>query len=192
MRKIITLILGLAFTLGAYAQVEGSYAYVTKQNVNLREGPSTSSKAIGKANLGDIHPIEEKIGDWYVIEISEGPDSWYPCISAQFVKVLNSNEMTPEALSSSYSFDDGGNYGMLEFEKDKTDEWGNDWYRFNILVKNRQMQEQGGSGVIENRSESVLYIGNSIMNPEDYVDYPVVYDKSQNLLWYAGYLWKKD
>ncbi len=81
---------------------------------------------------------------------------------------------------------------MLEFEKDKTDEWGNDWYRFNILVKNRQMQEQGGSGVIENRSESVLYIGNSIMNPEDYVDYPVVYDKSQNLLWYAGYLWKKD
>lgn len=192
MRTIITLILGLSLTIAAYAQEDLSYAYVTKSNVNLRQGPSTSSKVVGKANSGDIHRIDKKIGDWYRIEIDEGPESWLSCISSQFVKVLNSTEMTPEVLSYSYSFEDGDIYGMLNFEKDKTDEWGNDWYRCNILVKNRQWQEQGGNGIIDNRSESVIYLGTSINNPEDYLDYPVVYDKDQNLLWYAGYLWNKD
>lgn len=192
MKKIIFLLMALTMALGASAQDETPYAYVTKSNVNLREKPSTAGKVFGKASKGDIYRIDgEKQGDWYQIEVSDGPDSWFPFISSQFVKVLNSSPMTKADLDKTYSFDDGNVYGVLYFEKDKTDEWGNDWYRYNILIKNRELQEMGGTGLIENKSDSVLYIDN-IMHPEDYADYPVVRDRNQGLLWYAGFLWKED
>lgn len=192
MKKITFFLMAMTLVLGAYAQDETPYAYVTNQNVNLREKPSTSGKLFGKASQGDIYRIDgEKQGDWFQIEVSNGPDSWFPFISSQFVKVLNSTPMTEADLDKTYSFDDGNVYGLLSFEKDKTDQWGNTWYRYNILIKNRELQEMGGTGIIENKSESVLYLDN-IMQPEDYVDYPVVYDKNQGLLWYAGFLWNEN
>lgn len=191
MKKTISLLLGMAIAAGAYAQEESKFVYVTKSGVNLRQDPSATSSVVGKANIGDIHRIENAHGDWYRIEIAEGPDSWFPCISAQFVRVLDNSAVTEDDLKSSYSFEDGDNYGMLSFEKEPNDEWGNKRYRCDILVKNRQLQESGGTGVVDNRSESVLYFDN-IMQPEAYAEYSVVYDKAQGLLWYGGYLWKKD
>lgn len=184
--------MSLTLALGAYAQDETSFAYVTKSNVNLREKPSTSARIFDKASKGDIYLIcGEKQGDWYQIEVSNGPDSWFPFVSSQLVKVLNSTPMTKADLDKTYSFDDGTVYGILYFEKDKTDEWGNLWYRYNVLIKNRELQEMGGTGIVESKSNSVLYIDN-IMNPEEYCDYPVVYDRKQGLLWYDGFLWNED
>lgn len=193
MVRLTSLLLALTMAFGTYAQEESSssFAYVTKSNVNLRENPTTSSRVVGKANMGDIHRIEENHGAWYRIEISEGPESWYPCISAQFVKVLNNSVVPESALESTYSFDDGNIYGVLYFEKDGKDQWNNEWYQYHLIIKNRELQESGGTGVIDNSSGKVMYL-NNIMQPDEYMDYPVVYDQRQSLLWYAGFLWNKD
>ncbi len=192
MKKLATLLLATAFTFTAFAEETESYAYVIKSNVNLRSEPSTQSKVHGKASKGDIYRIENIEGDWLRIEVFENMmDSYFPCISSQFVKILNNNPVTEDALSSTFSFEDGDLFGVLFFEKENKDEWGNDRYRYTKLIKNREFMEQGGTGVVDNTSECVLYIDN-IMQPEDFVEYPVVYDKEQGLLWYAGFLWKED
>lgn len=192
MRKLIAIIMSMALTVGAFAQETSSYAYVAKQNVNLRDKPSTSGKVLGKTSGGDIYRIQgEKQGDWYQIEVSEGPDSWFPFISSQFVKVLNQSDMTEKDLEKTFFFEDGDVYGMLDFEKEKTDQYCNTWYRYNKIIKNREFQEMGGTGVLENQSGIVLFL-DYLIQPEDYLDYPVVYDKNQGLLWYAGFLWKEE
>lgn len=62
MKKIIlSLIVGIA----SLSIAADDYIYLTKNDVNLREAPSTSAPVVEKGKLGTIFVVEEKKDGWY-------------------------------------------------------------------------------------------------------------------------------
>ncbi|ACV64338.1 N-acetylmuramoyl-L-alanine amidase [Desulfofarcimen acetoxidans DSM 771] len=52
-----------------------SVASVNGDNINVREGPGTTSDIVGELNKGDSVTVLEKSGDWYKVKLSNG-DGW--------------------------------------------------------------------------------------------------------------------
>lgn len=193
MKHLTIILLALVSAFASFAQEVTSYAYVTKSNVNLRTQPSTSSAVFGKAEFGNIYLVMQTKGDWTQIEVSNGPDSDYPWISSKFVETLNHTGFPKEKLDASFSYEDGPDFGMLSFENAGKDEYDNDLIRYSYWIKNRDMQNDGGTGIVVNESGTVLYLG-SLSQPEQYMDEvgSAIYDEKKGLLWYGGFLWKED
>ncbi len=42
-----------------------TYIYLTKDNVNLRESPSTTAPVLGKGRQGTVFEVRESQGGWY-------------------------------------------------------------------------------------------------------------------------------
>lgn len=193
MRIILSLLVACALALGAFAQDDAEttrFAYVKASGVNLRIEPSTSSIVAAKADHGDMYLITDSNGDWLQIEDSNGPESDFYWISSKFVDILNYDLFPEEKLNSLYDFDDGVNFGMLEFQKNGMDEYGNTVVEYSCLVKNRELQESGGNGVMINEAGKVLYLGGGTLTPpEGWEDYPLVFDKKQGKLYFLGLLW---
>lgn len=55
----------LAIVIASLSIVADDYIYLTKDNVNLREAPSTSAPIAGKGKLGTVFVVEEKKDGWY-------------------------------------------------------------------------------------------------------------------------------
>lgn len=49
---------------------------VKVNNANVRSGPSTRNRIVGKANYGELVRTREKRGGWVRVERSEGPSGW--------------------------------------------------------------------------------------------------------------------
>ena len=60
-RTIICFAIGMA----SLSMAADDYIYLTKNNVNLREAPSTSAPVVEKGNLGTIFVVEEAQTGWY-------------------------------------------------------------------------------------------------------------------------------
>lgn len=196
MRIILSLLVACALALGAFAQDDAEttrFAYVKASGVNLRIEPSTSSIVAGKADHGDMYLITDSNGDWLQIEDSNGPESDFYWISSKFVDILNYDLFPEEKLNSLYDFDDGVNFGMLEFQKNGVDEYGNTVVEYSYMVKNRELQESGGNGVVLNEAGKMLYLGGGTLTaPEGWEDYPLVFDKKQGKLYFCGLLWQAE
>lgn len=177
---------------------DSAFVYVTGQTVNLRQEPNTTGKILGTANLGDIYPVNDMDGDyviqgdWIQIETLGGdaksPYSQFPYINTKFVKVLNNDEISLEVLETGFMFDDGINFGFLEFQNPE-----NGQITYSLMVKNREMQESGGNGVIDSQYSTIRFSNGNLSNPEPWIDVTgsAVYDSESGLLWFAGYLWEQ-
>lgn len=94
MKQILAIIICVMSVATSLA--DSAFVYVTGKTVNLRQEPSTSSKILGTANLGDIYPVNDMDGesviqgDWIQIETlggdAESPYSLFPYINRNFVK----------------------------------------------------------------------------------------------------------
>lgn len=60
-RILICAVIGVA----SMSMMAESYIYLSKNNVNLREAPSTSSPIAGKRKQGTVFVVEEKKDGWY-------------------------------------------------------------------------------------------------------------------------------
>lgn len=177
---------------------DSAFVYVTGKTVNLRQEPNTTGSILGTANLGDIYPVNDMDGDsviqgdWIQIETlgadAEGPYSQFPYINRNFVKILNNDEIPLEALEAGFMFDDGVNFGFLEFQNPE-----NGQITYSLMVKNREMQESGGNGVIDSQYSTIRFSNGNLSNPEPWIDVTgsAVYDSESGLLWFAGYLWEQ-
>lgn len=196
MKLILSLLVACALALGAFAQDDAEttrFAYVKASGVNLRSKPSPTSTVVGKADQGNIYLVSESNGDWLLVEDSNGPESDYYWISSKFVDILNYDLFPEEKLNSTYEFDDGVNFGMLEFQKNGVDEYGNTVVEYSYMVKNRELQESGGNGVVLNEAGKMLYLGGGTLTaPEGWEDYPLVFDKKQGKLYFCGLLWQAE
>lgn len=115
MKQILAIIICVMSVATSLA--DSAFVYVTGKTVNLRQEPSTSSKILGTANLGDIYPVSDMgdnvnsaiKGDWIQIETlggdAESPYSQFPYINTKFVKVLNNDEIPLEVLEAGFMFD---------------------------------------------------------------------------------------
>lgn len=198
MKQILTIIICVMAVATSLA--DSAFVYVTGKTVNLRQEPNTSSKILGTANHGDIYPVNDMgenvntaiKGDWIQIETfgadAEGPYSQFPYINTKFVKILNNGEIPLEALETGFMFDDGINFGFLEFQNPE-----NEQITYSLMVKNREMQESGGNGVIDSQYSTIRFCNGILSNPEPWVDVTgsAVYDSESGLLWFAGYLWEQ-
>lgn len=177
------------------ALADQAYVYVTGNSVNLRQAPDITSQIMGKTTTGDVHPVydyngEGYQGDWIQIEIfdadEEGPYGQFVFINKNFVKVLNDSPIPPAVLAEGFEFDDGMNFGFLQFEEPENGE-----VRYTLMVKNREMQESGGNGIIDNQYDTVRYDGETLLNPEPWIDIAnAIYDAATGQMWFAGYLWE--
>lgn len=59
------IILCLALGVASLSIVADDYIYLTKENVNLREAPSTTAPIAGKGKLGTVFEVEEMKDGWY-------------------------------------------------------------------------------------------------------------------------------
>ena len=62
MKKIV---LSLSIGVVSMAMAADDYIYLTKDNVNLREAPSTSAAVVEKGKKGTVFVVEEKKAGWY-------------------------------------------------------------------------------------------------------------------------------
>lgn len=198
MKQILAIIICVMSVATSLA--DSAFVYVTGKTVNLRQEPSTSSKILGTANLGDIYPVSDMgdnvnsaiKGDWIQIETlggdAESPYSQFPYINRNFVKILNNDEIPLEVLEAGFMFDDSVNFGFLEFQNPE-----NEQITYSLMVKNREMQESGGNGVIDSQYSTIRFSNGNLSNPEPWVDVTgsAVYDSESGLLWFAGYLWEQ-
>lgn len=168
------------------------WAYVNTDNVNLRDQPSTAGKVCGKTIWGDFYSIQQLDGDWALIEIPYGGESSFKYINTKFITILNPGSITPEDLENSFSFDDGKNFGILYFTPA-----GDNQYEYTYMIKNRDMQEAGGNGIVDQGYGKVLYWMESLQQPDSYKENDVPthaaeFDRKKGYMFYAGYLWKID
>lgn len=181
---------------GAFAQNEPEtypYAYVKTSGVNLRAKPSTSAAIGDKATEGSVYPVLSTNGDWIEIEVSEGPESTYYWISSKFVDILRHKGFPENKLTSLFSYAKGSDFGTLTFEKLGTDEYDNIKVSYNYIIKNKDLMESGGNGVVLNESGEIMYFGNGSLNtPDGWEDYPIVYDAERGLLYFCGILWTEE
>lgn len=198
MKQILTIIICVMAVATSLA--DSAFVYVTGKTVNLRQEPNSSSKILGTANLGDIYPVNDMgenvnsaiKGDWIQIETfgadAEGPYSQFPYINTKFVKILNNGEIPLEVLEAGFMFDDGVNFGFLEFQNPE-----NEQITYSLMVKNREMQASGGNGVIDSQYSTVYFSNGNLSNPEPWLDVTgsAIYDSESGLLWFAGYLWEQ-
>lgn len=196
MKQILAII--ICVMSSATVLADSAFVYVTGKTVNLRQEPNTTGKILGTANLGDIYPVNDMDGesviqgDWIQIETlggdAESPYSLFPYINTKFVKVLNNDEIPLEVLEAGFMFDDGVNFGFLEFQNPE-----NEQIIYSLMVKNREMQESGGNGVIDSQYSTIRFSNGILSNPEPWVDVTgsAVYDSESGLLWFAGYLWEQ-
>lgn len=198
MKQILTIIICVMAVATSLA--DSAFVYVTGKTVNLRQEPNTSSKILGTANHGDIYPVNDMgenvntaiKGDWIQIETfgadAEGPYSQFPYINTKFVKILNNGEIPLEVLEAGFMFDDGVNFGFLEFQNPE-----NEQITYSLMVKNREMQASGGNGVIDSQYSTVYLSNGNLSNPEPWLDVTgsAIYDSESGLLWFAGYLWEQ-
>ena len=91
-------------------------------------------------------------------------------------------------LEAGFMFDDSVNFGFLEFQNPE-----NEQITYSLMVKNREMQESGGNGVIDSQYSTIRFSNGNLSNPEPWVDVTgsAVYDSESGLLWFAGYLWEQ-
>ena len=69
------------------------YVYVTKDNVNLRNGASSQSKIVGKARLGMVvRPLAAE-GDWTKVQSLDGTTMY---VSSQYLKDLPDGELSTD------------------------------------------------------------------------------------------------
>ena len=168
------------------------WAYVKADNVNLRESPGTNGKIAGKANWGDFYPIRQLDGDWALIEIPYGGESSFKYINTKFITILEPDSITPKDLENTFSFEDGKNYGFLSFTPA-----GDNQYQYSYMIKNSDLQESGGNGIIDQGYGKVLYWMESLQQPDSFKDtepatFEAEFDRKKGLLYYAGYLWEVD
>lgn len=167
------------------------WAYVKTDNVNLRDEPSVNGKLSGKANWGDFFHIQEPGTEWSFVEIPYGGESSFKYINNKYITILESDSLTPEDLKNTFSFDDGKNFGFLSFTP-----CGDNQYEYSYMIKNRDMQEAGGNGIVDQGYGKVMYwIG--LQQPDSYKEGDVPtseaeFDRKKGLLFYAGYLWEVD
>ncbi|MDE5664108.1 MAG: SH3 domain-containing protein [Muribaculaceae bacterium] len=92
--KISRLFISATLMLTAFAVANASdYVYITKDNVNLRESPSTSAKVIGKARLGMVVKPLSQDGTWTKATSLDGTTLY---VSSQFVKPLPEEELSTD------------------------------------------------------------------------------------------------
>lgn len=169
------------------------YAYVKTSGVNLRARPSTSAAIGDKASEGSVYRVLSTDGDWIQVEVSYGPESSYYWMSSQFVDILKHKGFPENKLTSQFSYDKGSDFGMLTFEKLGADEYDNIKVSFHYMVKNGDLMESGGNGVVLNESGEILYFGSGALgSPDGWEDYPIVYDAERGLLYFCGILWKEE
>lgn len=168
------------------------WAYVNADNVNLRDQPGVNGPVNGKANWGDFYHIQDLGNDWSLVEIPYGGDSSFKYISNKYITILESDGITPKDLENTYSFDDGKNFGFLSFSPS-----GENQYEYSYMIKNRDMQEAGGNGIIDQGYGKVLYWMEGLQQPDSYKEgdvptHEAEFDQKKGLLFYAGYLWEVD
>lgn len=92
--KISRLFISATLMLTAFAVADASdYVYITKDNVNLRESPSTSAKVIGKARQGMVVKPLSQDGTWTKATSLDGTTLY---VSSQFVKTLPEDELSTD------------------------------------------------------------------------------------------------
>lgn len=167
--------------------------YVQGDKVNMRSGPSTSSQVIGRVMAGEIGTLTDRKEGWVQMETCVGPDCQTGWVSSQFVTVLNEEVVPEDALLRGFIYDDGDNFGMLQFKKVGKDQWGNILLEYSFWIKNFELAEAGGTGIVVCESGTVPYTGAFLQQPENYIDgYSTVYDSRQGLMYYAGILWDEN
>ncbi|SFD57208.1 N-acetylmuramoyl-L-alanine amidase [Lentibacillus persicus] len=79
---LIIVIISLLFA----PAVQAEEAFITTDNLNVREGPGTNFNRIDQVNTGDRFPIRSQSEAWIEIEIDDGRSGW---VSSEFVTIDN-------------------------------------------------------------------------------------------------------
>lgn len=194
MKKFFLTLLIIISSVPLFALEETQkWAYVKGENVNMREQPSRSGTVQWQFSTGELLPVHGQTGEWVKVEYDYGGDGWIGYINSSFVDILEWSDVTPDVLKSSFEWADGNGtvYGYLDFEQK-----GNQ-ATYQYFIKNREMQEAGGNGILDSAYGDTPYHDDILYNPDswneqtDYTNPQALYDKKKKILIFMGLRWKQ-
>ena len=187
MKKIV---ISLFFsTLGCLSAFATDYAYTIGNTLNVRQSPSTQGKKLTSLPKGSVLSVLSSDGEWLKIQYYDFDVNFNIVkkdgyVAAKFVKTFGNDPIPASVLKRGFSaFGNDDIVGGLEFTVNGRS------VNAQGAIYSAEMRSMGGSGLVDNFNTSVTYTDNRL---GDCNGYPSVYDASQNLLYFGGYLWKTD